>query len=499
MNPQWIDIALTIGLQHAWQSVALLLLAVFMLKCMSLSAVMRSWLWLAVLLLAVLLPLLVFAPSHQINVLNAVAQPVAPQLENTAGPVPSVIDKAVIVVENDTGSMSWTLMQALAAVWVCGTAWHLVQLVRAWRAARQLRAHAQPEQRLTALMRDSLPAGTTILESERAPSPMAIGLLRPCILMPRELAMNLPDEALRDVIHHEIAHVRRKDRWVVLIQFLVMSFFWWNPVMRMIATRLDLAREIACDESAVQQTGQAGAYAKVLLDSIDRLMTPASPVLASTLFGSSKGIKERVMALMNRDRKPSRRTTRLALVSWGVVISGFVTIAYAATPRVQVPLAQGSVELIEAVKGGNGALAKQLIESGASIEAGVNGDGTPLIAASKTGNLAMVNLLIELGANVDQTWPGDGTALIAAAHGGHAQVVERLLENGANVNLIALYDETALISAVRAGRLEVVKYLVEHGANPSQGAWADGQRWRTPLNQAHDEGIRSYLLANGAR
>jgi hypothetical protein len=94
-------------------------------------------------------------------------------------------------------------------------------------------------------------------------------------------------------------------------------------------------------------TGQANACAKALFDRIDRLMQPTALILVSERFGSSHGIKERIVALMNRNQTPLRR---LAQISWGAVISVFVTVTYAAIPRTLVPSPHGSVEFIAAVK-----------------------------------------------------------------------------------------------------------------------------------------------------
>ena len=70
---------------------------------------------------------------------------------------------------------------------------------------------------------------------------------------------------------------------------------------------------------------------------------------------------------------------------------------------------------------------------------------------------------------------------------------------GADVDAVVPGDETALINAARSGHLDVVTYLVEHGADVNQGVFADDGRWRSPLNQATDAGVRKYLQGKGAR
>ena len=158
-----------------------------------------------------------------------------------------------------------------------------------------------------------------------------------------------------------------------------------------------------------------------------------------------------------------------------------------------------SATLIEAVDERQIAEVRRLVEGGADIDAAVRGDGTALIRAAAHGDLAVVDELIRLGADFNKATRGDGNPLIAAAKHGHADVVARLVTAGAGVNAVVAGDETPLINAARGGHLAVVTYLVEHGADVNQGVFADYGRWRSPLNQATDAGVRKYLQDKGAR
>lgn len=141
---------------------------------------------------------------------------------------------------------------------------------------------------------------------------------------------------------------------------------------------------------------------------------------------------------------------------------------------------------------------KRPAEGGIDINAATRGDGTALIRAAAHGDLAIVDELILLGADVNRASRGDGNPLIAAAKHGHADVVARLLAAGADANAVVAGDETPLINAARAGHLDIVTYLVEHGADVNKGVVADLGRWRSPLNQAAKETVRTYLVSKGA-
>lgn len=154
--------------------------------------------------------------------------------------------------------------------------------------------------------------------------------------------------------------------------------------------------------------------------------------------------------------------------------------------------------LIEAADENQLARVRQLIKSGADINAAQSGDGTALMVAAKQGNLSMVSALLALGADVNRTSLGDGNALIAAARAGHLEVVKRLIAAGAKVDASVVGDETPLINASRRGRLDVVQQLIASGANVNLGVRTEYGEWRSPLNQAKNRDLKRLLLAEGA-
>lgn len=142
---------------------------------------------------------------------------------------------------------------------------------------------------------------------------------------------------------------------------------------------------------------------------------------------------------------------------------------------------------------------RRQVKAGVDVNARVRGDGTPLIRAAAESDLVTVDELIRLGADVNKPSRGDGNPLIAAAKGGRLDIVKRLVAAGAAIDAVVPGDETALINAARGGHLDVVTHLVERGADVNLGVFADYGRWRSPLNQATDAGVRKYLQGKGAR
>jgi beta-lactamase regulating signal transducer with metallopeptidase domain len=450
---------ISIAVQHVWQSALVFAVTAGLLKVCPLQPGARSWAWLGALVLAACLPLAVFAPSAaHWPALAATAMP-APQ--HALAPVAAALPAAA------SDGLPLSALDVAIALWLTGAAWQLRTLWLAWRAARHLRRRAIALPRLQDLMR--VTGGYPIAACEGIASPLTVGLLRPCILIPRALAASLTDAHLIDVVHHEIAHIRRGDPCVSLVQQVLTALYWWSPVFRLIGARLDMAREMACDEQAAMRSGKPAAYAGALL----ACAAPGMPrehgiALGSRMFGGSSALAQRIEALLQTGAATGKARRIVVALVWGASLTVVMGATVAATPRL------------------------------AGVDNGVDGEGTALIVAARAGDLQQVDALIGQGAQVDLAWPGDGNPLIAAASHGRFTVVARLVAAGADVNAVTPYDETPLINAAREGQIDIVRYLVAHGARVNLGVWADGHRWRTPLNQTRSPAVKAFLASQGA-
>ncbi|NZA24959.1 ankyrin repeat domain-containing protein [Luteimonas sp. SJ-92] len=504
MSDRWPEVVVAIGVQHLWQSAVLLLLALLVFRLRRPSARARSWMWLCVLLLAAVSPLAVLLPGDA-----STAGPTANAPLATIAPAARATTVASVVAGDalPTRAMLAGLQPIVLLAWVLGTLWSLGRLWAGWYRARRLRDTSRSSPHLERLVRSELPANATVRVSTGIRSPMVVGLAHPCILVPRALVAELSEAALRDVLRHEIAHVRRGDMAWSLVQHVLVAVYWWNPFLRLIASRLDLAREMACDAFAAARTGVGRHYANSLLRSAEQaLLLPDPLVLASGIFAGRAGLHQRIEGLLEMDKHAVSPRGKPALLLFGLMLASSVTLTLAATPRMgapddEVPASLRMADarlLVEAAGGGRLDEVRALLRRGADIDAVVPGDGTALIAAARAGDLPMITALLRMGADVNRPARGDGNPLIMAAMGGHREAVALLLDSGASVDAIVPGDETALINAARHGHLPVVERLVAHGADVNLGVRADFGQWRSPLNQARGREVREYLIGRGA-
>lgn len=506
-----IDALLHLALQHLWQSALLLALAWGIVRLQPLSAALRARIAGGLFLAAVLAPLLALSPAIEMPLRQTAAVPQA--VLSSSLPAPTAPHAAAAApVASIVPALGPERLRPLALLWLLGTLWSLRGIGSAYRQARRLRAAATPCAAFDAAVA-AMPMQVEVRLSDEVPGPMLVGLRRPCVLLPRALPQSLPEPLLLGILHHELAHARRRDLWASLLQRLCLALYWWSPALRLLGAQLDMARELACDAAAARQMGSGRRYADALVATLEALAPRrGTDALGTAMLGARRGMRQRIEQLLLPHATPRRWTRRLLATGCMALLLGVGMAVMAATPRLPVagrPLradhadrADPAVDaLLQAAASGRQEEVRRLIGAGVSANAaraGLDVSGTPLIEAARVGDLAMVDTLLELGADPNQALLHDGNPLIVAAMRGHVAVVERLLKAGADVNGIVPYDETPLINAARAGHLPVVRALLAHGADINLGVWADQDRWRSPLNQAHDAQVARYLQQHGA-
>jgi beta-lactamase regulating signal transducer with metallopeptidase domain len=165
---------------------------------------------------------------------------------------------------------------------------------------------------------------------DAATGPHVVGVLRPIVVVPPVL---LDDAALlRAALLHELAHVRRRDALGRSVQLVATSLFWFWPVARLVARRLDLAREAACDAWALEAGELARpAYARLLV-AMARLQLGARD---AALAMAGHHLDARVAAVL---AAPARarlgKAQRVAIAAFTLVALGGARTAHAriATP-----------------------------------------------------------------------------------------------------------------------------------------------------------------------
>ena len=94
--------------------------------------------------------------------------------------------------------------------------------------------------------------------------PTVIGWLRPVVLLPAATLTGLSTEQMEMILAHELAHVRRNDFFVNLMQAVVETLLFYHPAVWWISHRIRVEREHCCDDVAVSVSGKPLVYARAL-------------------------------------------------------------------------------------------------------------------------------------------------------------------------------------------------------------------------------------------
>ena len=109
--------------------------------------------------------------------------------------------------------------------------------------------------------------------------PSVIGWLKPVVLLPAATLLGLTPEQLEAVLAHELAHIRRYDYLVNIVQMLIETLFFYHPAVWWISGRIRQERELCCDDIAVRCCGDAVGYARALtaLERMRVMLTAMKP------------------------------------------------------------------------------------------------------------------------------------------------------------------------------------------------------------------------------
>jgi WD40 repeat protein/beta-lactamase regulating signal transducer with metallopeptidase domain len=164
--------------------------------------------------------------------------------------------------------------------------------------------------------------------SARVTSPAVGGLIRPTVVMPPDFDEGLSPKQLNWVLLHELAHIRRGDLWVVMIQRLVGAFFFFHPAAHIANWVIDQLREYACDDAALA-AAQASrrdcgeGFLTIVGRSVDHASCP-SPALG--LFESRMLIRRRLLRILDSRRTVHERLSPLSTAT--LVGMAIVVLAY---------------------------------------------------------------------------------------------------------------------------------------------------------------------------
>jgi beta-lactamase regulating signal transducer with metallopeptidase domain len=230
-----------------------------------------------------------------------------------------------------------TASSIVVAIWALGVLALSLRLLGGWVLTRRLTRHAVAEvapsisiaaQRIA--RRLHVTRAVSIVESGAVVVPTLIGWLKPVVLLPAVALSGLTPEQLYAILAHELAHVRRHDYLINLLQSIVETLLFYHPATWWVSAQVRAEREHCCDDLAVDVCGDRLVYVSALAE-----LTTIANHRAFALAATDGSLLSRVQRILGRPRsvnEPAPAWALLALLVFVAVSAGsFRTSAAEAT------------------------------------------------------------------------------------------------------------------------------------------------------------------------
>jgi beta-lactamase regulating signal transducer with metallopeptidase domain/HEAT repeat protein len=222
---------------------------------------------------------------------------------------------------------SWSMLAPwLALAYLAGVGSLLIRLVLGVWQAQRLRQRATLVADTAILQvfqqqcrRVGLRVQPVLAWSAEVSIPIVTGVLRPLILLPSVAMTSLSLEQLQSLLAHELAHIRRFDLWVNVLQRLFEAVLFFHPAVWWVSRRISQEREFACDELVLAAGCERLRYADALVrmaelsTQVRTALTAASGSLAATGSSSSE-LKRRVLRILEISPQSDLPNSRLAIL-----------------------------------------------------------------------------------------------------------------------------------------------------------------------------------------
>ena len=229
-------------------------------------------------------------------------------------------------------------------IWAVGVCLMLARLMRNCVRVVRLRRTASrvTDDRIQALLNNivsqlGIRQSPLLLVSNRTVIPLAAGFGRPAAILPQRLLSAASENELRDILVHEIAHLKRGDQRIVLLQEFAAALYWPIVPVHTVNRELQRAREEICD-NVVLASRDPIDYGKTLLH-VAELLVQARPMHAAVgILGGRGELERRIAGLIDPRRnlmtKAGRKTACVVMfifIAASAIVSATRFAATAAT------------------------------------------------------------------------------------------------------------------------------------------------------------------------
>lgn len=162
--------------------------------------------------------------------------------------------------------------------------------------------------------------------SEHVQVPLVVGYMKPVILFPLALALQMDIKQVEAILIHELSHVRRDDYMLNLVKTMIDTILFFNPFMWLMGRFINIEREHACDDLVVSMTKTPLTYAHALLKLELLAAENANPALAMAATGNNQQLYQRIKRIT--DMKTNYMNAKQKLFAITLTIATIISLAW---------------------------------------------------------------------------------------------------------------------------------------------------------------------------
>ena len=265
-------------------------------------------------------------------VTDAVTKPLNPVHKETNAPITEAVAEMP-----EEASPKLSTEAVILAIWCAGIFVSLsVETVRYASFKRSvIKSFAEADEKTTELYRSAcaemnIRKAPKLCVSEKAESPMLIGILRPVTVVPKKIC---DDPSLKLLICHELVHYKRGDLYLKVAASIARAVHWFNPTAYVAERKLSEEMELSCDEKALLNADEVHRieYGEAMLRVAKNMKEKYAPV--TTNFNpEKKAVKERLMNIFDTDKKKKGIPLIALILVFAMISSSIIGCKKTETP-----------------------------------------------------------------------------------------------------------------------------------------------------------------------
>ncbi|MFS1511003.1 M56 family metallopeptidase [Chengkuizengella sp. SCS-71B] len=232
---------------------------------------------------------------------------------------------------NETFKLNY---EVLGIIWITGTLIILLTFLIVntrfhWKLRKQSRCEDVEFTKLLAnckiemKMRDKI----IMIYDDAINTPSITGLIRPKLLLPKEIIHQLSDEEKRYVFLHELTHLKRKDIFITWITLFVQAINWFNPLVWYAFYRMREDGEVACDAYVLSHLKKSEhlEYGKTIITVLTKLSKPNLIPVSMGMAKNKKMIKRRILRIKTYKKTSFKKSVTAAVLAVGIGLVGLTS------------------------------------------------------------------------------------------------------------------------------------------------------------------------------